>query len=287
MNTAVTVASVREKYELLSATMTERMRRHWAAAEALALPHGGISLVAEATGLSRTTITTGIQELRHGVAEHSVLSQPDRSRRCGGGRHCDEVDDPTLCRDLELLVDPATRGDPMSALRWTCKSTRRLAQELQRQGHAVSHPTVALLLIHLGYSLQGNRKTRELASHPDRHAQFEFINARVLDFQTRGQPVVSVDTKKKEVIGDFKNGGSEWHPEGQPEVVRAKDFPDKKLGKGIPYGVYDLGQRLGKRWYRSRYGGFRNGNHSPLVGGDGPAVLSPGNGAVDHGRWWG
>jgi hypothetical protein len=240
METTVTVESVREKYELLSATMTERMRRHWAAAEALALPRGGISLVAEAIGLSRTTITTGIRELREGVAEHCVLTQPDRSRRRGGGRHCVEVDDPTLCRDLELLVDPATRGDPTSALRWTCKSTRLLAQELRRQGHQVSHPTVALLLTHLGYSLQGNRKTRELASHPDRNAQFEFINTRVLDFQQHGHPVVSVDTKKKEVIGDFKNGGTEWQPESQPEIVRAKDFPDKKLGKGIPYGVYDL-----------------------------------------------
>jgi hypothetical protein len=147
---------------------------------------------------------------------------------------------------LERLVNPATRGDPLSPLRWTCKSTRKLAEELQHRGHDVSHQTVALLLQAAGYSLQSNRKTRDGGSHPDRNAQFEFINTRVLTFQRRGQPVVSVDTKKKELIGDFKNNGEEWQPEGQPEEVRAKDFLDKKLGKAIPYGVYD--QTLNKGW---------------------------------------
>ena len=237
MNTTVTVASLREKYKLLLATMTERMRRHWAAAEALALPHGGISLDAEATGLSRTTITAGIRELRLPVEQSLELC---RSRRSGGGRHLLEADDATLLHDLEQLVDPVTRGDPMSPLRWTCKSTRQLAQALQQQGHTISYPTVAALLYHLGYNLQVNRKTREGSSHPDRNAQFEFINSRVIAFQKARQPVVSVDTKKKENLGDFKNNGVEWQPEGEPEEVRAKDFPDERLGKAIPYGVYDL-----------------------------------------------
>jgi hypothetical protein len=219
--------------------MTERLRRHWAASEALALPRGGATLVAQATGLSRTTVWAGIRELRAGQTAPAP-DEPSRSRRPGGGRPFVENDDPTLCRDLELLVDPATRGDPMSPLRWTCKSTRALAEELRRQGHHVSHQTVAVLLRCLGYSLQANRKTREGASHPDRNAQFEFLNGQVVAFQQRGQPVVSVDTKKKELVGDFKNGGAEWQPAGEPEEVRAKDFLDKRLGKAIPYGVYDL-----------------------------------------------
>jgi transposase len=238
MTTTVTIASLREKYKLLSATMTERARRHWAAAEALALPRGGISLVAAATGLSRTTITTGMRELRQPSADPCV--DPQRCRRPGGGRRMLEVHDATLSADLEQLVDPVTRGDPMSPLRWTCKSTRQLANTLQQQGHTVSHPTVATLLHHLGYSLQVNRKTREGNSHPDRNAQFEFINRRVMAFQKASQPVISVDTKKKENLGDFKNNGAEWQPAGEPEEVRAKDFPDKALGKAIPYGVYDL-----------------------------------------------
>jgi hypothetical protein len=238
MDTTVTVASLREKYQMLSATMTERMRRHWAASEALSLPRGGISLVAEATGLSRTTITAGIHELQQPANEQAENQQ--RCRRPGGGRRLLEVGDATLLGDLEHLVDPATRGDPMSPLRWTCKSTRQLAEALKDLGHPVSYPTVAALLRYLGYSLQANRKTREGSSHPDRNAQFEFINSRVVAFQKAKQPVISVDTKKKENLGDFKNNGAEWQPEGEPEEVRAKDFPDKRLGKAIPYGVYDL-----------------------------------------------
>jgi hypothetical protein len=240
MDAPVILAQVRQKFEQLRPAMTERVRRQWAASEALALPRGGIALVARATGLSRNTIRVGIRELRGEPPSRPEADPSPRSRRPGGGRHCVEVDDPTLCRDLEQLVDPATRGDPMSPLRWTCKSTRVLAEELRRQGHQVSHPTVALLLHYLGYSLQANRKTREVTSHPDRNAQFEFLNAQVQAFQGRGQPVVSVDAKKKELIGDFKNGGAEWQPEGEPEEVRCKDFLDKRLGKGIPYGVYDL-----------------------------------------------
>src|SRR5437588_1433157 len=240
MDTSAILAKVRQKFEMLRPVLTERVRRQWAASEALSLPRGGITLVARATGLSRTTIWAGIRELRAGPPPRPDADPSPRSRRTGGGRHCVEVDDPTLCRDLEQLVDPATRGDPMSALRWTCKSTRALAQELRRQGHRVSHPTVALLLHYLGYSLQANRKTREVTSHPDRNAQFEFINAQVLAFQKRRQPVVSVVAKKKELHGDFKKGGVEWQPEEEPEAVRCKDVLDKQLGQGIPHGVHDL-----------------------------------------------
>jgi hypothetical protein len=246
MDTLTIVASVRQKFDLLRPIMTERMRRQWAASEALALPRGGMTLVAQATGLSRTTIWAGVRELQNPSASPRRVNDPRRSRREGGGRHLVEVNDPRLPEDLERLVDPATRGDPISPLRWTCKSTRKLADELQRRGHDVSHQTVALLLQASGYSLQSNRKTREGGSHPDRNAQFEFINARVLSFQKRKQPVISVDTKKKEQIGDFKNNGEEWQPEGQPEEVRAKDFLDKRLGKVVPYGLYD--QTLNKGW---------------------------------------
>ena len=242
MDTLTIVASVRQKFDLLRPIMTERMRRQWAASEALALPRGGMILVSQATGLSRTTIWAGVRELQNPSASPRRVNDPRRSRREGGGRHLVEVNDPRLPEDLERLVDPATRGDPISPLRWTCKSTRKLADELQRRGHDVSHQTVALLLQASGYSLQSNRKTREGGSHPDRNAQFEFINARVLSFQKRKQPVISVDTKKKEQIGDFKNNGEEW----QPEEVRAKDFLDKRLGKVVPYGLYD--QTLNKGW---------------------------------------
>ena len=240
MDTSVIVETLREKFERLSPTMTERMCRYWAASEALALRRGGITLVARATGLSRTTITAGIRELRQSPTQPSQPLDPQRSRRPGGGRPFLEREDATLLHDLEQLVDPLTRGDPMSPLHWTCKSTRQLAEALQGQGHSISHQTVATLLQHLGYSLQANRKTREGSSHPDRNAQFEFISRQALAFQKGKQPVVSVDTKKKEILGDFKNNGVEWQPQGEPEEVRAKDFPDKRLGKAIPYGVYDL-----------------------------------------------
>jgi hypothetical protein len=246
MDAATIIATIRQKFELLRPVMTERMRRQWAASEALALPRGGMTLVAQATGMSRTTLWAGVREFRDPSAAPPPPSDPRRCRRPGGGRHRVEANDPHVLEDLERLVNPATRGDPMSPLRWTCKSTRQLAEELQGQGHDISHETVALLLHAAGYSLQSNRKTREGSSHPDRNAQFEFINNRVLAFQRRGQPVVSVDTKKKELIGDFKNNGEEWQPEGQPEEVRAKDFLDKRLGKVIPYGVYD--QTLNQGW---------------------------------------
>jgi hypothetical protein len=240
MNREATLEAVRRKFELLRPLMNERMRRHWAACEALALPRGGVTLVAQATGLSRTTIAAGLRELRHPEAATAEELPPPRSRHAGAGRPLLQATDPTLVKDLEALVDATTRGDPQSPLRWTCKSTRNLAEELRHQGHAVRYRTVASLLHHLDYSLQANRKTREGASHPDRDAQFEHINRQVRAFQRAGQPVVSVDTKKRELVGDFQRAGQEWRPAGTPEEVRAKDFPDPRLGKVTPAGVYDL-----------------------------------------------
>jgi hypothetical protein len=246
MNRDATLEAVRSKFELLRPLMNERMLRHWAASEALTLPRGGIALVAQAPGLSRTTIWAGLRELRHPAAGPDTDLPPPRSRHAGAGRPFLEETDPTLVKDLEALVEATTRGDPQSPLRWTCKSTRNLAAELNRQGHTVSYRTVAALLHDLDYSLQANRKTREGSSHPDRDAQFEHINRQVRRFQRAGQPVVSVDTKKRELIGDFKNEGQEWRPAGAPEEVRAKDFPDKRLGKVTPAGVYDL--RYNEGW---------------------------------------
>jgi hypothetical protein len=239
MHDAAMIATIRRKYEVLSPVLDERSRRRWAATEARELGWGGISAVAVATGLARDTIRSGLAELRRQQDQPPTL--PDlRLRRPGGGRKPLTESDPGLARALDRLVDPVTRGHPESPLRWTCKSTRRLAAELARQGHAVSPNTVAALLRAQGYSLQANRKTREGRQHPDRDAQFAYLNGRVQAFQRAGQPVISVDTKKKELVGDFKNGGREWQPAGQPEEVRVHDFQDKGLGKAIPYGVYDV-----------------------------------------------
>jgi hypothetical protein len=237
--------AVRAKFDRLRPLMDERMRRQWAASEALSLKRGGVTVVARATGLSRSTIGQGMRELREranlGIEDETcVWEVPPRIRRPGGGRHPLKENDPTLVRDLEALIEPSSRGDPQSPLRWTCKSTRNLAEALSRHGHRVSYQTVALMLHDLGYSLQALRKTREGGSHPDRDAQFRHINHQVIAFQGQGQPVVSVDTKKKELVGDFKNAGREWQPGGTPEEVRVYDFKDKQLGKAIPRGVYDL-----------------------------------------------
>jgi hypothetical protein len=240
MSKPTLLEGVRNKFELLRPLMNERLRRQWAACETLTLPRGGATLVSQATGLSRTTIWAGRKELRQRADLPAEDIQPERIRAPGGGRHVAEDDDPALIRDLEALVEATTRGDPQSPLRWTCKSTRNLAAELKRLGHRVSHVTVAALLHDLDYSLQGNRKTKEGKEHPDRDAQFEHINRQVRAFQRQGQPVASVDAKKKELVGDFKNPGREWWRRGRPEEVRAKDFPDKQLGKVIPEGVYDL-----------------------------------------------
>jgi hypothetical protein len=238
---SATITSVRQKYQALAPVLHEKAQRRWAACEARALGRGGISLVAAATGLSRPTIRHGLAEL-HTPPDHTEGADRPRTRirREGGGRPRLIACDRSLLNDLKRLVDPATRGDPMSPLLWTCKSTRHLAEALGTLGHAVSRQTVARLLEELGYSLQGNRKTEEGKDHPDRNAQFEHINRKVRSFQRRGQPVVSVDTKKKELVGNYKNPGQEWEPKGQPRRVKSKDFPDKKLGKVAPYGVYDL-----------------------------------------------
>jgi hypothetical protein len=231
---------IRQKYELLRPLMSERMRRQWAACEAMSFPRGGFTLVAQATGLSRTTLWTGKRELQQQAGLPAEQLQPERVRRPGGGRHVVETDDPTLLADLQALLESTTRGDPQSPLLWTCKSTRNLAEELNRAGHRVNYRTVAALLHSLDYSLQANRKTKEGASHPDRNAQFEYINHQVRAFQGRGQPVVSVDTKKKELVGDFRSAGREWHRRGYPEEVRSKTFPDEQLGQVIPAGVYEV-----------------------------------------------
>jgi len=240
MNSDAAIAIIQQKFHSLLPVMDERMRRHWAAAEAVALGWGGITAVSRATGIAINTIRTGIAELESGDNASSYYI-----RKPGAGRKRLTEYDPGLLADLEHIVDPATRGDPMAPLRWTCKSTRQLAKALNDRGHAVSHQTVAQLLDDLEYSLQGNRKAREMTSHPDRNAQFEHICRQVQAFQRRRQPVISVDTKKKELVGDFRNPGREWQPKGRPEKVRAKDFVDKELGKVAPYGVYDLSRNEG------------------------------------------
>ncbi len=233
--------TVELRFRLLEAFLDERSRRLFAAAESMALGHGGITAVARATGVSRRAINVGLKELA------SPSSSADRRiRKEGGGRKRAVDKDLTLRSDLESLVEPVTRGDPESPLRWTCKSVRVLAAELGRMGHKVSHELVSNLLDGMGYSLQANRKSREGESqHPDRNAQFEYINSNAQAFQAASQPVISVDTKKKELVGDFKNGGRELRPKGDPELVRVHDFEIKELGKAAPYGIYDIGQNVG------------------------------------------
>jgi transposase len=237
----VPVATIRAKFEALDPLFDERVRRLWAATEARALGYGGIKLVAEATGLSITTIRDGIAELK-GERE---AQPPGRVRTRGGGRKPLVEHHPELLDALNALVEPVTRGSPTSPLRWTCKSTRKLAEELSEQGYQLSPQKVGELLKQAGYSLQSTRKTREGKQHPDRNAQFEYINRETQRFQKQGLPVISVDTKKKELVGDFKNQGREWQPKGQPEEVRVHDFIDKELGKVIPYGVYDVAANRG------------------------------------------
>ena len=232
---------IASKYKALSVRLDEATLRLWAAVEARQLGRGGVSLVAKAVGMSRTTLYAGLAELDRMTPLTTTLAGPKlRVRTTGGGRKKLVAKDPTLLRDLEALVEPVSRGDPMSPLRWTCKSTPRLAQELKAQGHTVSQRTVCDLLATLGYSLQSTRKTREGGNHPDRDAQFQHIAHHLAQYQTAGDPVISVDTKKKELIGDFKNGGQEWQPSGKPEAVRVYDFIDPDVGKVAPYGVYDL-----------------------------------------------
>jgi hypothetical protein len=227
-------AAVVAKYVVLEPVLDERARRLWAAAESRAIGFGGDALVSAATGLARQTIRRGREELAAGP----VLA--GRIRRPGAGRPVLEAKQPGLATALEQLVEPVTRGDPTSPLRWTCKSRAHLTAALVKQGWAVSSTTVGRLLHALGYRLQSVRKSREGTSHPDRNAQFEWINGIAAAFLERGQPVISVDTKKKELVGDFKNAGREWQPSGRPEAARVHDFPSDAIGKAIPYGVYDM-----------------------------------------------
>ena len=230
-------AAIVEKYAAMFPVLDERARRLWAAAESRAIGYGGDALVSSATGLARQTIHNGREELEQGVDLNG------RIRRPGAGRPGIEQKQPGVTEALEKLVEPLTRGDPMSALRWTCKSRANLTAALVKQGWRISSSKVGRLLNGLGYSLQSLRKSTEgKGKHPDRNAQFEHINEMAEDFLSRGQPVISVDTKKKELVGDFKNGGQEWQPKGEPEKVQVHDFPSDSIGKAIPYGVYDMGR---------------------------------------------
>src|SRR6516162_4361030 len=235
MTEARIISWLEAKYQRLSGELTERARRHWAAVEALSLGRGGVTAVSTATGLAHSTIRRGIQQIRQGDS-----LTPGRQRREGGGRKKTTVVEPCIHAALERLVEPDSRGDPQSPLRWTCKSTRRLAKELTARGHAVGPTTVRQLLKAAGYSLQANRKNHEGQSHPDRDAQFRYINRRVRAQQRQRQPAVSVDTKKKETLGNLRNPGAEWQRKGQPREVDVHDFPDPRKGKAVPYGVYDL-----------------------------------------------
>jgi hypothetical protein len=236
-----TVERIRWKYEVLAPVMDERLTRLWAASEAEALGRGGTAAVTKATGILGKRIRAGMKDLAAIRANRPTEpAHEQRIRRPGGGRKALEEHDPELVNALDRLIDPLTRGDPESPLRWTCKSTRKLAAELTAQGHTVGATKVRELLAAAGYSLQGNRKTREGTQHPERNAQFEHINRQVKKFQAKRQPVISVDTKKKELVGDFKNRGREWQRHGEPVPVRVHDFLDRELGKAIPYGVYDL-----------------------------------------------
>lgn len=228
---------IKQRYQAVSPFLDEKQRRLLAASEAMAYGEGGLTKVAATLGMSRSTVSKGMKEL-----EQPALIETKQTRKPGGGRKRTADLDPTLLGDLEKLIDPTTRGEPESPLKWTCKSTRKLSRELNEKGHLTSHTTVAQLLHEMGYSLQANQKTLEGSSHPDRDAQFQQINDTVKTFQQDGQPVISVDTKKKENIGSFKNAGQEWQPQGSPEHVDVHDFPDKELGKAAPYGVYDMTQ---------------------------------------------
>jgi len=236
---------IKQRFSLLSGSLDERMRRLVAAAEAKVAGYGGVSLVARATGVSRRAITVGLEELKHPAPQPEISATTARVRKTGGGRKKATAQDVTLLRDLERLIEPLTRGDPESPLRWTCKSLRRLAAELVADGHEVSHRLVGELLEELGYSLQANRKTQEGSAHPDRDAQFLFINRRTQEELALGNPVISVDTKKKELVGDFKNAGREYRPQGEPQKVRVHDFIIPELGRANPYGVFDLARNVG------------------------------------------
>ncbi len=235
-NTTAQEAVIRTKYQALVAFLNERTRRLWAGIEARSLGYGGVAMVSRATGLTRDTVTAGLQEL-----DNPEAVPVNRIRKAGGGRRRLVDKDPTLLADLDALINPATRGDPESALRWISKSTQKLAAALRAQGHVIRADKVGELLHDAGYSLQANRKVIEGASdHPDRDAQFQWIADQTAAFQVAQQPVISVDAKKKELVGNFKNAGREWQMSEQPDEVNVYDFPSLADGKATPYGVYDL-----------------------------------------------
>lgn len=240
-----TIEMIKIKYESLSAHMDEKVKRLWGAAEAMAIGRGGIAKVVKATGISPKTIKVGVVEIEQKPKQTAEKKKLGKVRRKGGGRKALKEKDITLIPALEELLDPVTRGDPESPLRWSSKSTTKLAEELRAKGYGISPRTVASLLHHLDYSLQGNKKTKEGASHPDRNAQFMYINNQVQAFQDRGQPVISIDTKKKEAIGEYKNDGREWCPKGKPIEVKGHDFPDPNKGKIVPHGLYDIAANKG------------------------------------------
>ena len=268
------------KFVVMAPVLDERGRRLWAAAESAALGYGGDSVVSAATGLSRTTVRAGRLELAAGVTTGG------RIRRPGAGRPDIEQTQPGVTEALNLLVEPLTRGDPMSPLRWTCKSAAKLAGALTTQGWPVSATTVGRLLRGLGYRLHALQKAREGAAHPDRNAQFAHINATAGAFIARGQPVISVDTKKKELVGDFKNAGREWQPLGAPERVRVHDFPGDAVGKAIPYGVYDMARNeaWGQRGSRPRHAGLCRRVDPAVVEHDGAAGVPHGGCPLHHRR---
>ena len=234
-----TEKEIRERYANIEWALNEKLRRLFAANEAKVFGHGGITLAQKATGVARNSIKQGIKELSN--KDEGVLSSPSsRVRNVGGGRKASVKKDKKLLAALECLVEPTTLGDPESPLRWTCKSLRQLESELRSQGFSVSHTSIGNLLKKMGYSLQGNQKTLEGSKHPDRNAQFEFINSLTESAIRDGQPVISVDTKKKELVGNYKNVGKELRPKGKPEQVKVYDFVDKELGRANPYGVYDI-----------------------------------------------
>jgi hypothetical protein len=238
---ATEITAIKRRYELLAGRLNERQKREFAGAEASVFGRGGVSAVSKATGLAINTVRRGIAELNQVPA----VAAESRVRKAGGGRKKLEEKDAGLIDALENLIEPFSRGDPMRPLRWTCKSVRRLAAELQKQGHGIGPSKVAELLGELGYSLQSHRKRGEGKGHEDRDAQFAHINEKAAEFQRAGQPVISVDAKKKELVGAYKNAGREWRPKGKPEEVKVYDFIDPKLGKAIPYGVYDIGRNEG------------------------------------------
>lgn len=239
-----TEEQIREQYRLIRGSLDERGRREWAASEAMALGYGGIALVHRASGIVPSTIGKGLRELRQRQAGEAPAEEERRVRKPGGGRPRKTSEDPKLLGALEALMEPCTRGDPESTLRWSAKSLRVLARELVRKGHDVSYQTVRRLLQRMGYSLQSNRKTLEGTQHVDRDAQFRYINSQTKKRIRAGNPAVSVDTKKKELVGAFKNGGREYRPKGQPERVEVHDFKGE-LGRVSPYGVYDLNDNSG------------------------------------------